>query len=376
MNVAIINCFDTYEHRVDLLINYFKKRNDRVHVYTSDFRHIEKVKRSEPKKGYTFIEVPKYKKNISVNRIYSHYSFAKSVFKRIKNQKVDLLWILVPPNYLIKEAKAYKDSNPSVKVIFDIIDMWPETMPVQKIESLYPIKMWKNLRDANIAIADHVVTECDLFQTCLNNVDPKFITTLYLAREIRSFQGKVDVPNDKISLCYLGSINNIIDIDAICKIVQNLSTLKPVELHIVGDGERREEFLLALKKVKVTVVYHGKVYDSVEKQKIFDQCHFGLNIMKKTVFVGLTMKSMDYFEAGLPILNNIDGDTWKIVQERGIGVNISEATEYSDIFPYNADMRNCVREFFEQTFSIDVFEKKVDMILEKVGIAYEDLKLQ
>ena len=38
--------------------------------------------------------------------------------------------------------------------------------------------------------------------------------------------------------------------------------------------------------------------------------------MKQEVFVGLTMKSIDYFEAGLPIINNIHGDTWNIVKDR------------------------------------------------------------
>ena len=32
MNVAIVNCFDTYEHRVDLLVKYFKSNDDNVKV--------------------------------------------------------------------------------------------------------------------------------------------------------------------------------------------------------------------------------------------------------------------------------------------------------------------------------------------------------
>ena len=64
-----------------------------------------------------------------------------------------------------------------------------------------------------------------------------------------------------------------------------------------------------MKSAGAEVFYHGKVFDSKEKNRIFETCHYGLNIMKDSVFVGLTMKSMDYFE-GLPIINNIQGDTW------------------------------------------------------------------
>lgn len=42
MKVVIVNAFDTYEHRVDLLYDYFKRKNCNVHVYASDFQHIKK----------------------------------------------------------------------------------------------------------------------------------------------------------------------------------------------------------------------------------------------------------------------------------------------------------------------------------------------
>ena len=42
MNITIINCFDTYEHRVDLLVRAFTEDGYKVQVLTSDFKHIEK----------------------------------------------------------------------------------------------------------------------------------------------------------------------------------------------------------------------------------------------------------------------------------------------------------------------------------------------
>jgi len=69
---------------------------------------------------------------------------------------------------------------------------------------------------------------------------------------------------------------------------------------------------------------YGKVYDPKEKQQIFDKCHFGLNIMKDTVCVDLTLKSIDYFQHGLPILNNIQADTTKIVDKYNVGFNITD----------------------------------------------------
>ena len=76
----------------------------------------------------------------------------------------------------------------------------------------------------------------------------------------------------------------------------------PVTLHIIGDGESKQELIDAAKAGGATVEYHGKIHDPQDKQDIFDKCHFGLNIMK-SVCVGLTMKSIDGFLS--PIINNI-----------------------------------------------------------------------
>ena len=47
-------------------------------------------------------------------------------------------------------------------------------------------------------------------------------------------------------------------------------------------------------------------------------------MMKSTVEVGLTMKSVSYFQLGLPIINNIKGDTWNLIKEYDAGINIVE----------------------------------------------------
>ena len=85
--------------------------------------------------------------------------------------------------------------------------------------------------------------------------------------------------------------------------------------------------------------------------------------MKNSVFVGLTMKSMDYFEGGLPIINNIHGDTWDMIDENGIGVNISFNTGYKNFGKYDIDTRKKVRSVFEKAFSKDAFNNKVVSIL-------------
>ncbi len=223
---------------------------------------------------------------------------------------------------MVKDIAKIKSKYPRVKLIYDLIDLWPETMPVGKVKEFFPFTYWRDLRDKYIRTADCVVTECNLYRKKLKSVlSGMRVETLYLARPYVEYTPHLHLPEDSISLCYLGSINNIIDIDTIVEIVKQIQKSKPVSLHIVGDGENREKLILEVKATGAEVIYHGKVYDREEKQRILDGCHYGLNIMKDSVCVGLTMKSMDYFEMGLPIINNIHGDTWDFVKKYNVGLN-------------------------------------------------------
>ena len=81
MKVVIVNAFDTYEHRVDLLYDYFKRKNCNVHVYASDFQHIKKTYRNIVKEDYTFIHTKAYRKNLSARRLQSHKEFSEEVYR-------------------------------------------------------------------------------------------------------------------------------------------------------------------------------------------------------------------------------------------------------------------------------------------------------
>lgn len=96
-------------------------------------------------------------------------------------------------------------------------------------------------------------------------------------------------------------------------------------VHVIGDGEKCPQLLQALKDAGAEVDWRGVVYDEAEKHAVMSCCHFGFNLMKPDVCVGLTMKSVDYFRHDLPILNNIPADTAELVdrepggRQRGTG---------------------------------------------------------
>ena len=364
IDVVIVSCFETLEHRVELLRRYFMKKGMRVHVITSDWEHFHKRTRTQCPEGYELIHVRPYNRNLSLDRLISHYYFAQQVQARLEEIGPRMIWTFVPPNSLAKCTAAYKISHPQVKLVMDMLDMWPETMPISGFKTMLPFSRWRKLRDEWVGYADAVVTECELFQKPLKGkCDPEKMHTLYLARDWSDASGAVNLPEDRTALCYLGSINNIIDIGCIEKIIRSVGG--PVDLHIIGDGEKRKALIDRAKEAGANVIFYGKVYDRTEKQKIMDQCHAGLNIMKKSVFVGLTMKSMDYFECGLPIINNIKGDTWQFVDDFGIGINITEDVSISaEQILRLQENRAKVHEFGKVRFDVAVFNEKLDRITE------------
>ena len=100
--------------------------------------------------------------------------------------------------------------------------------------------------------------------------------------------------------------------------------VRKVNLHIIGGGEKKELLIEQLRQKPIQVIDHGYIFEQEKKQEILDQCQYGFNVMKDSVMVGLTMKSMDYMCGGLPMINTIKGDTAKICDEYLVGYNLSK----------------------------------------------------
>ena len=211
----------------------------------------------------------------------------------------------------------------------------------------------RHIPDCRIAIGHGQMEPADLEQIILDFVNYDY-----------------DEYHKQIELCYLGSINNIIDYKIIGELVKSISNKRRVIVHIIGDGEKKSELINSIINNGGFVEYHGKIFEEKEKKDIFSKCSYALNIMKSSVNVGMTMKSLDYFSFGIPIINNINGDIGEMIDLYKIGFNINSdnirgvanlITNY-DINDY-IDMRNNVRIVHDKYFSVENFNEKMNEIL-------------
>ena len=368
-----ISCSDHYDHRLHIAAGCLRERGYDTTYITSNFDHTRKEVFTCSVEGCVQLPARPYHKNLSVDRILSHRNFARDVFRYLENlpQQPDVLVVLLPPNFLAHYGAKYKKRHPEVKLIFEIFDLWPETFPGGKVKKLLaPVfKVWAALRDRNLHKADFVVTECEMFRErlCLPEQTSKAI---WLCADPLPIQiPQPQLAEDKLELCYLGAINNVISIPDICGLIRELTAKKPVVLHIIGKGEKQEEFVAEAKNAGAEVVFYGAVYDEDKKLEIMNRCHFGLNVMKSSVCVGLTMKSVDYFRFGLPIINNIPADTRRLVEEQGVGVQLTEdcAQTLLDLDAKAClQMRACVRQVFTDSFEHTVINGQYAAVLDRI----------
>lgn len=361
---AIVCISDTYLTRGLQLKSFYQKLGDEVIILTPDFSHRHKAYLKKKRPGIVYLPHKAYTKNLSWQRLYGHYAFSKEVRRFLEKWQPDHIHCLIPANSLAMQMDRYKKSHPEVSLCFDVIDMWPESLPMDSwIQKTPPALIWKSLRNKHLQAADYVFAECALFANQLEEQTGINSEVLYWTISDEPTVDSPNLPQDHLALCYLGSVNNIIDIDWIEAFITEIANLVPVNLHLIASGEKKEEMISRLEPI-CEITDHGAVYEAKEKQQIFSQCHFGLNIMKENIMVGLSMKSLDYLKGGLPIINSLDGDLHTWIDEAFCGMNVRrDDVSYSaqKLLHYKPSqhlrMRQNAKALYDAVFSREAFEE-------------------
>lgn len=372
MKVVCISKFNYYNLRIKPVMEYFSNRGDEVVYLTGNYDTMTREYYQLPDDRIKQLPVIAYRKNISFQRIYSHYQFAKQIYKQLQIEKPDVIYAMVPPNFMAYFIDKYKKKHPQTKVIFDIFDMWPETFPNDKAKMLLfaPFKIWEHLRTRSLSQANCIITECQAFNDFIVKKGCTVpVKTLYPYKQDNQLPVAYE-SNDILNLCYLGSINNIIDIPKIVDVCATIQKSRLVCMHIIGNGEKKEQFMQLLQQAGVTVMDYGNVYEPNRKQHIFNQCAFGINILKSSVFIGLTLKTIDYFNGGLPILNTVPTDTQQWVDTYRVGINVTTSEAVEKIAHYTQqdilDMKSNARKVYRDYLSKEQYDKTLHKLLEEV----------
>lgn len=376
--VIVISNFheDNSISRSNMAFNYFSDRKyDTVTLY-SNFSHSQRKFRYYDNERFISLTTIGYKSSLSFKRILSHLMFSFQVLRYLGKSREDIIYVNLPPNILA--LFVLLKLKKKVKIILDILDLWPEAVPhnnsIIKKSMLFIVGIIpKIIRAKAIKYSDYCITESDYFFNMLDLKSKNKSTIIY----IKKFQSKpliINQVSEIFSIGYLGNIGQIYDFDSLFKIILGIQKKRKIILNIIGSGPERSWFLEKLKIHNITFKDYGISFDENLKQKVFSKCWFGFNGYKQSTEVALSYKSVDYLSYGLPLLNSAKEDTNKLVTSEKIGFNFNEdnlqsiITKLSTILPKDViEMKKNAYRTFQEKFSGRSYFNEMDAVIKELS---------
>lgn len=318
-----------------------------IEVVTSSFSHKTKLQRNFSKADlegapykFTLVQEPGYKKNVSLQRFYSHYIFGKNLKKYLgERKKPDIVYCAVPSlDAAFTTAKYAKENN--IKFIIDIQDLWPEAfqmvfnLPI--IGDIVYLPM-KKMADFIYSSADEVIAVSQTYteralrvnQKCHQPYSVFLGTDLHFFDRLANENKLLNKPCEEVWLGYIGTLGHSYDIKGVIdalKILQDKGH-KNIKFIVMGDGPLKSTFEKYARKKGVYAEFTGRLEYS-KMVGILKSCDIAVNPISRGAAQSIINKHGDYAAAGLPVLNTQENPEYRnLVDEYYFGINCENNDE-------------------------------------------------
>ena len=347
-----------------------------VEIITSDFNHSKKNHKDPLVHNWsfkiTFLHEPGYKKNISIQRLISHYCWGREVAKYLENRKKpDVVYCAVPSLSGPLAAAKYCEKN-DIRFIVDIQDLWPEAFQLAlNIPVLF--EPFRRRADAIYRRADEI---CGVSKTYVDralkvNSKVKNGHVVFLGTQLSTFdayakQNPVDKPKGELWLGYCGSLGASYDLTVVIDALHILKNrgINPPKFIVMGSGELKEKFERHAKELEVDCLFTGSLsYDQMCGK--LAACDIAVNPIISRSAASIINKHSDYAASGLPVINTQESSEYRnLVDEYKMGFNcengnamdiankmqkLIESHELRNEMGKNA--RRCAEEKFDREFT-------------------------
>lgn len=371
-----------------------------VDIITSNFQHFKKEYRDIKKiqeQGYPFhiefIEVPKYKKNLDLKRIYSN-SVAKKKIKKyfVQNgKKYDAVYCTVPANDIAAVVSKYCKKN-KIPFIVDIEDLWPEAMkmafrvPVISSFLFYPFKrdvetVYKNA-DAVIGTSDEYTNRAFKNQKCQISYQ-----TVYVGCDlekfdngVKTFLDSIDKSQNEFWISYAGSIGTSYDIKTLVLAAKEIEKrgYENIRFKIMGTGPLLEEIKAIAKEQECENVTIMGYVEYSKMAAYLTKSDITINSFVKGAPQSIVNKIGDYLASGCAMINTLENEefTAMVTREKfGINVEPENVKLLADtVEKLYKDEKLCIemgktaRKFGEEYFSVSKsYRRIVEMVEEQIN---------
>ncbi len=321
MNITIVAPYcslpsEPYFNRFWYLAERLSQSHD-VLLITSRFRHYDKSFRrhedaeaaSQGRLKVMLLEESGYGKNVSLERVASHYRFVKNFEQWLKNCRpgeqdiVYSAYPLIATNLLLGKHKA----RLGYKLIVDVQDVWPESFSsVVPFLKKVPHKLLPFASRANRAYryADALVAVSQTYLDRAKETNPNVPgEVIYIGADFPKLDAAPakDFGDDKTRFFYLGTLSYSYDVETVCKGVRKLlDDGENVELHIMGGGPDLDR----LKQYACDGIKFYGYIPYAEMMSVAKGCDIAINAIQSYSMASITNKLSDYMALQKPILNS------------------------------------------------------------------------
>ena len=339
MDVVIVAnfCMDfgkTDNGRFSYLANLLCKNND-VEIVTSSFFHIKKSRRKkvgEHPYKITLINEPGYKKNVSVQRFFSHYIWGKNVIDYMKKRKKpDVVYCAIPsltaPFFIARYC-----NKKGIRFIVDVQDLWPEAFQMIlniPIISDIVFSPFKWVANSIYKGADDIVAVSQTYVDRVLRVNTKCKSghSVFLGTNLDTFDEnakkgeQIKKQNGEIWLAYCGTLGKSYDLTCVIDALKYLND-KNVKLIVMGDGPQKKQFEEYAVEKSVNTYFTGRLpYDDM--CALLVKCDITVNPIIGTSVASIINKHADYASCGLPVINTQNSIEYKkLIEEYHMGYSV------------------------------------------------------
>ena len=370
-----------------------------VDIITSNFQHfkkeyrdIEKIREQNYPFHIEFIEVPKYKKNLDLRRIYSNSVAKKKIAAYFEKhgEKYDAVYCTVPANDIAAEVSEYCKKK-KIPFIVDIEDLWPEAMtmafnvPVISDIAFYPFlrdaeKVYKNA-NAVIGTSDEYTNRA--FKKREKNIPYQ---TVYVGCDLEKFDGGVtkflptiEKASEEFWVSYAGSIGTSYDIKTLVLAAKEIENrgFENVKFKIMGTGPMLEEIKSLVEEQNCKNVSVMGYVEYPRMAAYLTKSDVSVNSFVKGAPQSIVNMIGDYLASGCAMINTLENDEFvAMVSREKFGVNVepenvkvlADAVEkfYKDR-ELCEKMGKTARDYGEDRFSVATsYRRIVDMVGEQI----------
>ncbi len=366
MKVCIVSPFfidDKNISRPAFIRDTLVKKSVDVQVITSNFSHQLKEIVSFEHDKISTVKTIKYSRNNSPVRFISHFFLSFGLFLKAfrKSKDVDIFYVTAPFAITALLIKFFSRK----KVIIDIIDYWPNSLPFKRNVLTFPfLKLWQIVNFTSCYFSDKVIS----LSTTFLKLAKRDANNQILFGTKRNFIPRFTLSDEKVGIIYIGNVGALYDFESLLYVFEK--NPKRFRFDLIGCGDRLEWLENNLNRIGVEYNFHGVIYDSNLISEIVKGCHFGFNGYQNTN-ASFSYKALSYFSYGLPIINSMNGDLSYFVTKYGLGLNYTQGCKLSleqALLSHNLssfDNMN-VREFFDNFLDEKLIEEKIIKVFEEL----------